>query len=553
MNRRVQMVFAALFAVLTVTAAVGPALAQSTGPADRISPRASDAVGALGYTVPEDVVRYGSEANPGVFVTVESSDDLESLESWANASTERMVINRYNASNTYLIATPMTDVGHTLNSVDRWLPGGEPTLMSLGYVTGMSFDLSVSYADPVQNLKSADSYSAPQGAWWAEATTSGEYSADPFAWSEDANTTNLTHVREIVGADEVAATGEGVDVAVIDSGVNFANGTLFGNGTAGSDMRVADSHDFVEGESANLSVSRSELPAELETVSDPNGHGSWVASSVLNAQSGIAPNASLMAYRALDEDGQGQTSDIRDAIARADSEGADIVVMSLGSPMYSDAMANELRRALSDDGNVTGAFIAVGNSFTTTRYVSSPSDVDNVIGVTATNAVNASDAKKAYFANTGPDTGLDGSGSGEYDTRGERPDTAAPGMKLNAPVADTNGDIRNRSLSGTSMAAPIAGGVGALLLDAEPGMVGEPTEFRDRIVNSGAHTPNLGTTESIGGMVNADRAINGWDGADAPDRDLPSDTEGRDSANRWLTGDVGMKMAKITEFAGAAL
>ncbi|WP_123619163.1 S8 family serine peptidase [Halorubrum sp. CSM-61] len=550
MRGRFQMAFSVVFAVLMVTAAVGPAVAQSGSPGDRVSPRASDAVGTFGYDVPDEVVSYGAGANPGMFVSVESSEDLESLESWADASQERTVITRYNSSNTILLAAPMDHVGHTFDSVDRWLPGGEPTLMSLGYVTGLSFDLNVENAKPIRDLHSADSFTAPRGAWWAEATTSGEYNADPFAWSEDANQTELARVGELVGADDVSATGAGVDVAVIDSGVNFANGELFGNGTSGSDFRVADAHDFVENESTNLSFSRENLPDELEAVNDSNGHGSWVASSILNAESGIAPEADLMAYRALNADGQGETSDIRNAISRADREGADIIVMSLGSPVYSDAMANELRRALSADGNVTGAFVAVGNSYTTTRYVASPGDVDRVIGVSATNGANASEAKKAYFANTGPDTGVDGSGSGEHDTRGAQPDTAAPGMKITAPVADTDGNLKNRTLSGTSMAAPIAGGVGALLLDADSGLVGKPIEFHTRIVDSGAHTPNIGITESRGGMVNATRAINGWNNTDAPDRDLNPDTQGRDDANRILAGDIGMQMARISEWSG---
>lgn len=545
---KLQTAFTVTFAVLMMTAA-GFAAADM-GAVNRVSPTATDAVGVTGYSVPDEVVRYGADANPGMFVTVESRADLDSLEQWADSSQDRTVVQRYNESNTYLIAAPMADVQRPTASPSRWLPGGDTTLTSLGYVTGLSFDLQAEYVEPVRDLDGEQSFTRPTGAWWAEATTSGEYTADAMAWNDDAEPTSLARTSELVGADGVSETGAGVNVAVIDTGVNFANGTLFGNGTKGSDMRVTDAYDFVENEGADLTVDRANLSTELETVEDPNGHGSWVASAAVG-RDGISPGANLMAYRALNSEGQGSTADIREAIARADREGADIIVMSLGSPMFSDAMANELRRALGENGNVTGAFIAAGNSYSTTRYVASPADVEAVIGVSATNPENATNAKKAYFANTGPDSGLDGSGSGELNTRGNQPDTAAPGMKLTAPVAGTDGRVSDRTLSGTSMAAPIAAGVGALTLEADPTLKGDSESFRDRIVNSGAHTPNIGVTESEGGMVNATRAISGYDSADAPNRDLPSKTKGRDSANRMLIGDVGLKLAQIDEWSGA--
>lgn len=539
-----------LMAVLTVVAA----LMMVTTPAIAAGASGSD-VQPLAFGVdlgapdaPDDVIRYGADAQPGFIVTLESSEDVENIQQWADSSEDRILVDSYNSTNTVVLAAPPTDIKPSLTSLDGILGTGS-TISSLSSVTSWTWDTSVDRVEPVTNLESSDTYEKPAGAFYAEAATSGEYSAGMMAWSDDAPNSNMTHVSELVGADEVSATGEGVNVAVIDSGVNFGNGTLYGNGTSGSDMRVTDAYDYVDGEEPNLSVNRSELPGELEKMADPNGHGSWVSSAVLNAQNGIAPNASLMAYRTLNSEGSGSTSDIRAAIDRANRNGADIIVMSLGSPMYSEGMADALKQALSEEGNVTGAFVAVGNSYSTTRYVSSPADVQKVIGVTATNAKKPEDARKAYFANVGPDTGLDGS-NGE--THGVRPDTAAPGMAIATPTftapGTEGGRVTDSRLSGTSMAAPIAGAVGALMLDADPGLKGQPTEFRDRLVNSGAHTPHLGTTHSLGGMVNASRAINGYDGADAPDRELPDKTSAWDNANRVLAGDVGVKMSEISRW-----
>ena len=533
--------------LLVVSLATTPALA-----ADRTTnPMPAFSMPSIGVpNPPSDVVEYGvSSPEPSVFVKLGSKTDFATLESWANASSDRSVVDEYPSTSTALVAVPPSDIVASLATPSAWLRHN--SLTDLNYVESWSWNIRVSDLKPIRSLNLSDTFSPPHAAWYAEAFTKGTYTASAMAWSGDAPNVNMTDTRSLVGADAVSANGSGVNIAVIDTGVNFGNGTLYGNGTAGSQMRVVDAHDFVDDQNVNLSVSRGHLSRELAKVKDPNGHGSWVSSAVANAKSGIAPDANLMVYRTLNAQGSGSTSDIRQAIERANANGADIITMSLGSPLYSPGLAHELEHVLGPNGNVTGVFIAAGNSYITTRYVTSPADVKDVIAVSATNGVNVSSAKKAYFSNIGPDTGITDASGGK--TSGREPDTAAPGMNATTKVFTAYGVQTTETLSGTSMATPVAAGVGALLLSADPSLKGHPESFKSRLVNSGSHTPKIGDTESRGGLINATRAINGYSGSDAPDRILPDTTKGRDAANKVLAGHIGVHLASAAKKAGGLL
>lgn len=253
----------------------------------------------------------------------------------------------------------------------------------------------------------------------------------------------------------------------------------------------------------------------------------------------------------LDAEGSGSTSDIAAAVRRADRQGADVIVMSLGSPMWNDQLANELQHALSDEGNVTAISVAVGNSYQSgiARWTASPGDVPGVIGVQSTNAAGPANATKSVYGNVGPDTGADMSGGA---SRGVTPDTAAPGQNITAPVFTESGTYRNETLSGTSMSAPVVGGVVATALEANTSLVGQPEVVHDLVIETGAHTPNLGVTESEGGMVDAGRLTAANTTDPAPERELNDKAGGRDTANRSLAAQPSFLKASSRFLGGAA-
>ena len=119
-----------------------------------------------------------------------------------------------------------------------------------------------------------------------------------------------------VGADFVSGglDGEGILIAVIDTGINHEHPDLAGFGPGG---KVAGGHNFID---------------PFQPPLDTSGHGTQVA-GIIAANGGIrgvAPEARLLAYK-VSEDGEGVSPDlIVRALRMAVDEGADIINISLG-------------------------------------------------------------------------------------------------------------------------------------------------------------------------------------------------------------------------------
>jgi subtilisin family serine protease len=156
-------------------------------------------------------------------------------------------------------------------------------------------------------------------------------------------------------------TGEGVGVAVIDSGVEAS--TEFGS-------RLTAFYDFTRGGVA-------------ASPSDAYGHGTHVAGTI--AQSGrrsssttqwrgIASGARIVALKVLDAQGAGLTSDVIQAIDFAvdhrESLGIDIINLSLGHPIFEPAAVDPMVQAVERAARAGVIVVAAaGNSAATRRPV----------------------------------------------------------------------------------------------------------------------------------------------------------------------------------------
>ncbi len=115
--------------------------------------------------------------------------------------------------------------------------------------------------------------------------------------------------------------GEGVLVAVVDSGIAYRDGDGYMPAPDLADSLIIPGYDFVNDD---------------PSPDDDNHHGTHISGTIAQSTNnlfggaGIAPGCPLMAVKVLDDTGYGSTTDIVDGIYYAVNNGAQIINMSLG-------------------------------------------------------------------------------------------------------------------------------------------------------------------------------------------------------------------------------
>jgi len=351
------------------------------------------------------------------------------------------------------------------------------------------------------------------------------------------------------GSPHNSLTGAGVTVAVIDSGV--AVRPEFQTMTAAV--------DFVGQYDPQFSPSGSV---------DGNGHGTHVAGIIVGngthsqggRLSGVAPEASLVSLRVLDNDGHGSTSGMLAALQwiqdHKDQYGIRVVNLSLGHPVYDDPDVDPLVQAVDElwDAGVVVVCSAGNSGRDGHGTISSPCNSRKVITVGAINdraSYDLADDTVATYSSRGP-------------TRFElvaKPDILAPGNKIvsvrsvgsaldtelpgNRVAGDNTKpwDVHYFTLSGTSMAAPFVTGAAALMLEQDPSL--NPGTVKARLMLS-ARKASVGDPFATGaGLLDIDAALtSGGTVADAP-----SPIVSVDSSNGQLTVENTAVLWSNTDFA----
>lgn len=205
------------------------------------------------------------------------------------------------------------------------------------------------------------------------------------------NEPDLATALGMTGADiaqnELGLTGEGVKVAVMDSGIDVDHPDLGGPGFPNS--RVVAGYDLV-GDDYNAASSDLDrrVPHPDAVPDDCQGHGTHVAGIVgANAEgrdggiTGVAPGVTFGAYRVFGCEGSTEADIMIAAMERALADDMDVLNMSIGSawswPSYPTATASD---RLVDRGMVVVA--SIGNSGASGLYsAGSPGLGEKVIGV----------------------------------------------------------------------------------------------------------------------------------------------------------------------------
>ncbi|HEX8556934.1 MAG TPA: S8 family serine peptidase [Pyrinomonadaceae bacterium] len=302
-------------------------------------------------------------------------------------------------------------------------------------------------------------------------------------------------------------TGKGVGIAILDSGVSTSHPDFQKNGKS----RVAASVDFTGGGTA---VSKKSIVLNdgllMGDGVDREGHGTGVAGVAAGngaasagygeSLAGIAPQASLLDLKVLDDHGVGTTSSVLGAVnwAIANQKRFNIRVMnlSLGAPVresyHTDPLCKAVERAV-----LAGIVVvaAAGNDGRTDEIIGSNPDGTPLyrpafggihspgnspyaitVGASDTRGTAArSDDRMAQFSSKGP-TAFDHLAKPELVAPGrgvvaamsqESPNSAAQRPDRVAQPTGANA-LRNAYYTyyGTSFAAPVVSGTVALMLEA---------------------------------------------------------------------------------------
>ncbi|MGB9343690.1 S8 family serine peptidase [Trichococcus sp.] len=302
------------------------------------------------------------------------------------------------------------------------------------------------------------------------------------------------------GADTINAdaaltagySGEGVKVAVLDSGVNFNH----------FDLR--DNFDFSANELGYDFVSDDFFPEDVY------GHGTHVAGILAAASNGfgvvgVAPNAQIVALRVLDDNGEGTASRIIEALQWIQNYNAahpDSPIRITNNSYGTGSNSSQLEAAfdvLASSGVLhIGSAGNDGSAAGNGNNVSYPARYESVVAVAALDKNNL----RASFSSTGSDVEIAAPGVSILSTWKDGTNFEGPQPFSFAGYAGEYFIEAN----GTSMASPHVAGVAALLMASDPSYTAETV--RNKMNQTALDLGTSGKDNLYGyGLVDASSAL----------------------------------------------
>jgi subtilisin len=259
--------------------------------------------------------------------------------------------------------------------------------------------------------------------------------AAPATETAAVDETTFTWGLQAVGAPNSTATGKGVRVAVLDTGLDLRHPELAG--------RTIQSSSFVQG----------------EEVQDGHGHGTHCVGTSCGPREpengpgyGVAYEADIFAGKVLSNEGAGADGGILSGISWAINNGCRVVSMSLGAATqpgqaFSRTFERVARRALSQGTLIVAA---AGNESERQDGIIAPvGHPANCPSILSVGAIDVARQIARFSCGTVDDIGA--------------VDVVGPGVDVHSSWPMPLGHKR---ISGTSMATPHVAGVAALISQA---------------------------------------------------------------------------------------
>lgn len=261
--------------------------------------------------------------------------------------------------------------------------------------------------------------------------------------------------------NETNYTGKGVKIAVLDTGVNYKHVSL--GGCFGIECKVVDGYDFVDNDTDPM---------------DEDGHGTHVTGIIAGDSAsfkGVAPEATIYAYRVLDSESQGYASNIVAALeAAVDPDGnpatndaVHVANLSFSGPGDADSIVSKAVNAAHAAGMLV--ITAAGNNGDY-ETILSPGNAEKALTVGSIDDAGY----PSYFSSKGPKDLV----------KFIKPELVAPGNDIRSAGLSINS---TKFRSGTSMSAAYVTGVAALLIQQDSTL--DNNQVKSKLV-SGAKPQN---------------------------------------------------------------
>ena len=246
-------------------------------------------------------------------------------------------------------------------------------------------------------------------------------------------------------AAHLLSTGQGVVVAVLDTGVDATHPELRGRVLSrGFNFinNTADTRDIGDGLDNDGD----------DQIDEMVGHGTFIAGLIALT----APDARILPVVALNSDGVGDAFEVAAAVYYAIEQGADVINMSLGSTHEMEGVEEAMEVAVAAGVVV----IAAAGNFNRSEYQEYPASFEEENGVISVAATDDID-EKAGFSNYNEDVAICAPGTSALFPTSQEYDP-------NRSIYSTAPDGRFGIWEGTSMSTAFVSGAAALIRAQHP-------------------------------------------------------------------------------------